>query len=405
MTRFRTGGFRPRKLYFLALLSLTVLLWGVGSPALLHAANHSPARLPADVSQTLALLVDAVQTKQAVDVDELLPLLNFVRNTATSEADWEIDNLHGATGAYHGYEISSPVEKIITYLYQPGVPSSLFHPSVVRVGAWEKEPQQNVPLIWEQLNDMEIQAVYGMEKEENTPDTNTGGYYSYNTDRLLLLLRKGDAKYLISVSKQIDRSSVGRKGVVLGDDADWNYYYSDEEGLTRGGLGWVNSYIFDSFSVTVLSACQSDPARSQHLMFKWVRAGWSGINMVRTEHVRDGCRRFAQSLTKLMESDFLPDVYTIIAMSDHILSMDQVGLEKTLEPYVSALRVMSAKDPVLSRRPFKSLVDENPLKHYSLQAKQSLIMKEYMKASIGMPALLTLNGDLFPALLRLATRE
>ncbi|HDQ40966.1 MAG TPA: hypothetical protein ENN39_08080, partial [Desulfonatronum sp.] len=204
------GQFPPLRFFSIVLLGLTVFLGHMGTSTFTYAEHQSSSKLPADVSQSLAMLVDAVQTKQPVGVDELSPLLHFVHNMAPTHADWEIENLHGATGAYFGYEISSPVEKIIAYLYQPGLPSSLFHPSVVRVGAWEEEPQTNIPLIWKNLQDGEIHAVYGMEREENTPDTNTGGYYSYNTDRLLLLLRQDGNSSLISISRQTDQSSVGR---------------------------------------------------------------------------------------------------------------------------------------------------------------------------------------------------
>lgn len=363
-------------------------------------AGHKADALPDEVKQTLELLVNAVQDRSTLAMDDLSPLLRFVRDTALTSEDWNVGSLRDATGAYFGYTIDSPAERIVDYLYHPGMPSSLFHPSVVRVGAWKEQPQADIPTLWKELREQDVLAVYARETEENTPDTNTGGYYRYDTDRLLLLLQAEGNKYLVSVSKQVDQSSVGRKGVVLGEDADWNYYYSDEEGLTKSGLGWVNSYIFDSFSVTVLCANPRNPAQSQHVMFKWVRAGWSGINMVRAGHVRDGCKRFAQSLTRLMESPRLPDIESLVRMADHVASMDQTQLNQALAPYIQKLRLLSQDDPVLSRRSFKSAMQSDPLAHYTTEAKQSLIMKEFIKASIGMPVLLTLSEDILPRLAR-----
>lgn len=374
----------------------TALCIGLGALYPTQALSTEPAAMPKEVTHVLAHLVDAVQTRHDVRLEELTPLIDFADNAALSREDWAVDNLLDATGAYFGYSLSSPVERIISYLYHPGLPPSLFHPSVVRTGLWQREPQENIPMLWENLQEHDILALYGRELEENTPDLNTGGYYHYETDRLLLLLKHNKKKYLISVSKQVEQSSVGHKGVVVGDDADWNYYYTGEEGLTKAGLGWVNSYIFDSFSVTVLSADHADPQRSRHVMFKWVRAGWSGINMVRPGHVRDGCRRFAQSLTTLMESPKLPSVQAIAAMTDHVLAMSRTELEKTLKPYVQAMRELGEKDSTLSRRAFRSLLEQDFLKHYTLEAKQSLVMKEYLKDSIGMPALLSVS-DVLPA--------
>lgn len=380
------------------IIAVVALCISLGALYPTQAKSSEPAAVPSEVTQVLARLIDAVQTRQEVNLGDLGPLLDFADNTALSREDWEVENLLDATGAYYGYTVASPVEKIIAYLYHPGLPPSLFHPSVVRTGTWQQEPQQNIPGLWENLRDQEILALFGREMEENTPDLNTGGYYHYETDRLLLLLKHDSQKYVISVSKQVEQSSVGRKGVVVGDDADWNYYYSGEEGLTKSGLGWVSSYIFDSFSVTVLTADQTDPQRSRHVMFKWVRAGWSGINMVRPGHVRDGCRRFAQSLTTLMESPRLPNIQAIASMAEHVLAMDRAGLEQTLKPYVQAIRELGENDPVLSRRAFRSLLEQDPLQHYTLEAKQSVVMKEYLKDSIGMPALLSAS-DVLPATL------
>lgn len=387
------------------LLALVIPVLNLGPSRPAHASSQENAKLPVDVSQSMALLVDVAQTKQAITIEELSPLLDFIRNTALTRDGWEVENLHGATSAYFGYTIAAPVEKIVSYLYHQGLPPSLFHPSVVHISSWKQKPNENIPLIWESLQDQEVRAIHGLEMEENTPDVNTGGYYNYENERMLLVLKHDGEKYIISVSKQTGQSSVGRKGVVLGDDSDWNYYYSDEQGLTKSGLGWVNSYIFDSFSVTVLSASQTKPGQSQHVMFKWVRAGWSGMNIVRTGHIRDGCGRFAQSLAKLMESDWLPDIQTIAAMADHVRSLDQAELERALEPFVQALRKLSGDDPVLSRRSFRDAVEDKPLEHYPLEAKQRLVMKEYLKASIGMPALLAMSDDLSPPFVRYASQR
>lgn len=385
----------PIVLTFFTVLILSASLIANAGPTD-RAPDQEPGALPAGVVQTLSLLVDAAQDKQSsVSHDSLSALLEFTANTALTRDDWEVEGLHGATGAYYGYRIGTPVEKIVARLYHPGLPPSLFHPSVVRTGTWKREPVENIPEIWSALqDDQTVFAVRGMEREENTPDVNTGGYYTYETDRLILMLSHHGEKYLVSVSKQTDKSTVGHKGVVLGEDSEWNYYYLDEQGLTLGGLGWVNSYIFDSFSVTVLSACPDHPGQSRHVMFKWVRAGWSGLNMVRTGHVRDGCIRFAQSLTRLMESDQLPDIKTIAAMVDHVQAMDQDQLERALSSYVKGLQSLSEVDPVLSRRAFRSVLQDDPLEHYSLEARQSLVMKEFLKESIGMPTLLTLPEDL-----------
>ena len=75
-----------------------------------------------------------------------------------------------------------------------------------------------------------------MQRESDTPDLNTGVYHEYDLKRTLILLNHKGRQVLVSLSKQIDKSDVGKKGIILGNDNDWNYYYSGEPGFTRPAL-------------------------------------------------------------------------------------------------------------------------------------------------------------------------
>lgn len=349
---------------------------------------------PEPVASAMSMLIERIQDRGPIEKHDLLPLLHFARDTAFTRDDWDVPGLLNSTGGYYGYAVSSPVDRIVEYIYHPELPSSLFHPSVVRVGKWSEDPEENIPELWKNLEEGRVVVVRGQELEECTPDVNTGGYYTYQTDRMIVMVNHEGEKYLLSISKQVDQSSVGRKGVVIGDDRDWNYFYTEEEGLTTGGLGWVNSYMFDSFSVTVLSADPADPGRTRHAMFKWLRAGWSGMNMVRPSHVRNGCQRFAQSLIRLMESGNLPEPEALVAMSKRVRAMDEQEVLRTLQPYIENLRSVASEDAILSRRSFQRILNQdNPLEHYTLYAKQSLVMKEFLKNTVGVPALLAVHQD------------
>jgi len=381
-----------RVLRRLAMSCLTATALSFFVPLALHADER--VSIPEDVASSLTTLIDRVQGLHSLQAEDIMPLLDFARDTAPTRDDWDVPDLRNATGGYYGYGIAAPVDWIVERIYHPDLPPSFFHPSVVRVSKWMDEPKENIPERWKGLEEGQLVTIRGKGLEENTPDVTTGGYYTYHNDRLVVLLRQQDKKYLLSVSKQTDESTVGRKGVVIGDDQDWNYFYTDEQGLTARGLGWVDSYMFDSFSVSVLAADPDDPKRSRHTMFKWVRAGWSGMNMVRPSHVRNGCQRFAQSLIRLMESADTPDLDTLVAMSRRVQAMDEQEIQQTLQPYIENLRDVGSADPTLSRRSFQRLLHrDNPLEHYPLHAKQSLVMKEFLKTSLGMPALLTVNQD------------
>ena len=121
-------------------------------------------------------------------------------------------------------------------------------------------------------------------------------------DRLMVLLHYRGKDFFISVTRQKNPSTVGRKGAIIGPDTDWNYFYSGQKGLNKAGLGWVNSYMYDAFSVSILFEPGASKTQTRYMAFKWLRAGWGGINMVKQENIMEGCNRFASGFKKVLES-------------------------------------------------------------------------------------------------------
>ena len=187
---------------------------------------------------------------------------------------------------------------MLEYLYNPRIPSYLLMPSSLRASSWTqfaagRENLEQIAGLYESLADPV--TIAGIEREMITPDANTGGYYTYDTDRVLILFRRGTDRVLLSVSRQKDASEVGRKGGVVGDDANWNYLFSEECGLTRSGLGWVKSYMYGACSVTVYVQ-PDDPKKPLRVaMYKWLRAGWAGMNMVKENHILGGVKRYVSA--------------------------------------------------------------------------------------------------------------
>jgi hypothetical protein len=69
-------------------------------------------------------------------------------------------------------------------------------------------------------------VINGLQHMEITTDTHSGAYHAYNIHQTVLLFRYRQRNTLVTVSKQVDVSTVGKKGYVLGTDDDWDYFYS-----------------------------------------------------------------------------------------------------------------------------------------------------------------------------------
>jgi len=248
-------------------------------------------------------------SKDAFDPGLIEKVLDFVAAPKSDAALYCADKKLGANSAYYEFDIQSDLDHILRYAYNPGIPAFALRPSSVRLSYWIEVngQKQSLPQLWKSLPNADTPVIVrGVEHIEIAPDINTGAYYKYDTDETMILCKYRGRNLLISISKQKDKSDVGRKGLILGKDENWHYFYSGQVGLTKTGLGWVNSYMYDSFSVTFYY--EVDPQKSvvKCGSFKWLRAGWANLNMVRNDHIRRGLKRFAKDFKSILEHPSLP---------------------------------------------------------------------------------------------------
>jgi hypothetical protein len=312
-------------------------------------------------------------------------LVDIVRSS-TSTTDLQLSDMNGLTSAYYPFTLDISMDRLLRYGYNPDLPTYLVVPNTVRRGEWTSvNTGGNVlPKLWEHLGQLDAPVVvHGVEYEEITPDVFSGGYYSYDMDRALILLAHEGRPVLISVTRQQDKSAVGKKGAVVGNDADWHYLYSGVKGLTKGGLGWVSSYMYEAMSVTVFCEVPgSQGPRIKAGVFKWLRAGWAGINMVRTHHIKEGCKRFATAMTEILESPNLPSEDRLVQHIDMCKRLTSGELRQLVKPYVDQLK--TADDPVVNKAPFKKLLASGEyLDSMPREDMVKVLVQGYLKSILG----------------------
>jgi len=333
------------------------------------------------------------------DVQKVSGLLDFAMSEKVGDAGLNPGQRENATGAYFFVDIKAPLSKVIKYTYNTRIPAYLILPSSIRLCGWQVKPTGPVSNLWKKVGKVNVPLMLrGVEYEEITPDLTTGAYYRYDSDRLMVLLKYRGKDFFISVTHQRNPSNVGRKGAIIGPDTDWNYFYSGRQGINKAGLGWVSSYMYDAFSVSILFEPGASKAKTRYITFKWLRAGWNGINMVRRENILEGCKRFALGFRKVMESPQLPPAEGLIDMYAKIKSLPDQDLTARLQPIDTALQRLCRTDPILSRKDFKDVIESGKyLDGMSREEKEGLLMSEYMKLAIGKPSYLDKSAfDYFP---------
>ena len=367
--------------HVLACLVLTLLL---AAPPLtaVSFSSEEPGRRVHDAA--LRLVQFCNHPGAGLDERDVATLVDYVLGPKTNPAH-VLPESAGCPGAYHEFDTRIPFSRFMAYSYNAMIPQAVTRPSSLRFSLWRDAggASGQMPGSWKPLAASERPLIFhGFQRDSNTPDLTTGVYYEYDLKRTLILVHHKGRQVLFSISKQIDRSSVGEKGYILGNDSDWSYYYSGEPGSAKSGLGWVRSYIYDYFSVGVHVETGVSPVKLRTGVFQWIKAGWSGVNFVRPNHIIEGMKRFARNNRMILESPHLPAPNQMIAAYQWLRALPERDLRNKYEVLQRARRSSAIETGKLGKTKAG-----NPFSLDGVPNEQMLeeLMLEYLKLAIGKP--------------------
>jgi hypothetical protein len=383
MKKITTNSF-PGLRWPLIILMISLLTIFQHPSALALPLSDSSSPIPAAAMKLVQFCADP---KTGLDAQAVATLVDYVLGPKSNkEAD--LPKLKGTPGAYYEFDTRINFSSFLQYSYSNQIPPVLTSPASLRYSVWTgiQGESQKMPGSWKLVPPAgKPVIIHGVQRDGITPDQTTGVYYEYDLKRTFILLNHKGRQVFISISKQIDISDIGKKGVILGNDDDWNYYYSGIPGSTKAGLGWVKSYIYDFFAVGVYVESGSSPSTVRSGIFQWIRAGWSGINFVQTSHIIKGMKRNAKNSKTILESPKLPAPKQIVSTYQRLSALpknDLVERYTALQQARKSLAVLSGK------------IETNEIKKqdsYANTPKEQIIeelMLEYFKITLGKSSLL-----------------
>jgi hypothetical protein len=376
-------------------LLLTFLVLALLLPVFAQAA------LPQPVEQNLGTLLDMSQKRgSAINPNDFTPLLDYVMQLKGDARELVPGRRVDGNGTVLRVSMKSGLSRLMTYCYNPSIPNYLLFPSVLRLGGWYAGSdilKDSKP--WTHLAKLDAPvALWGQEYEVNAPDSFGGGYYRYDLNRLIILAKHNGKNVLISISKQKDKSSVGKKAVIL-DDGEWSYFYSGINGLNKGLIGWADTYMYDSASVQVF--VEDGPNQTTFTLFKWLRAGWSGLNVVQKDHINEGATRYANAFKKIVESDRLPAPDELAVRVRELSTMSDAELDRKIAAYAIAIENIAKTSPAMNKSEFQKVVEDGKYaKILNREERVGAILVEYLKSRLGKRPLVD-----FPAVPVAATRQ
>lgn len=351
--------------------------------------------LPVTVESALDYLLRLIGRRaEPFDSSRVNELLDFSAIGHGDERQVRPEERSSGQGVYLHLDVNAPLKRILHYAYNPSIPNYIVYPRVLRLCGWYPESDiiAGKYQLWDKLKDLRAPLVlHGKEFEVNTPDSFSGAYYRYDNYRMLILLpyKKGHA--LISVSRMSDKSQVGKKAVII-DEQNWNYFYSGIDGLNLRFIGGLDTYLYRSESVTIYY--QTDDARpvTTISLFKWLNAGWAGLNVVKPTHIYTGSLRFTQGLKTVMESNRLPDPDTLARQMRYIRSLSPAEMDSKIREYALNFERIARSHKGMGRQDFADIIADGGYANVLDQEERvGVLVLESLKKYMGKPALVRLG--------------
>lgn len=329
------------------------------------------------------LKVSDFDSNQPINIDSYLPLLSFVSEPPDSKTTLYHSGEAENPSAFYSFKVQRSLKQIIQYGFNPNISAVLLRPSSLRLSYWSEVDgkQQALPELWQYLSDLTSPIVVrGTEHVEITPDTNSGTYFSYDMERTFILFSHKGRKVMISLSNQKDKSAVGKKGLILGPDQNWDYVYTGERGVNRLGLGWVRSHIYHSNNIIIFYEDEPDGGSVRCAVFNWIKAGWAGLNMVNNQHIYNGMIRFATDFKGIIENSTLPAPEELARRLARFKQMPTEELRKRTRLYLKQLEQRYADS---EKQLARLLADPDYVNDLQRKEMVSLLVREYTKVLIG----------------------
>jgi hypothetical protein len=369
-------------LYHLIALTLLILPGkGYGSSDL--EKHRLGQELNTELTYLLSFVGPEAVPPSSFSADKISALLSFVDKPKDKNVLYHAAKINGASSAYHEIDINGGIEKILRLTYNPDIPSVITMPSTLRLSHWKgtDTPDSSLPKLWERLSNLESpQFISGIEHIVNSPDYSSGAYFEYDLYRTLIVIKHEGRSVLISLSRQNDISDVGKKGIVIGPDENWDYIYTGIPGVNKSGFGWVKSYMYDSYSVSFYCEKAADSSQVRFSAFKWVSAGFAGINLARSEHIYNGMVRFSSGFKQILENPRMADISAIAKAWQTVKNLPDQNLRQISGDHLVDLEERCTTNGLMSDKLVAALfVDQQYLNSLNREEMQVLVMLEHLK--------------------------
>jgi hypothetical protein len=142
--------------------------------------------------------------------------------------------------------------------------------------------------------------------------------------------------------------------------------------------------MYESSGINIYEEVDPGERKVRCAVFKWLRAGWSGINMVQRQHIYNGLKRFAKPLKEILEYPSLPSVESMVGDFSRIREFSEDTLRSKMKLYSGILQNRyNGSKGYAKKQPSFLIKNKNHWARMSKDEMESALVIEYMKYAVG----------------------
>lgn len=380
--------FFMKKFFRLGILFVVLCALLMGSATLASAKDETNRpNLPKILEEVLSKILQCTDEQSNPDQSDVNLLLRFLTQESKDTTLYPAMRKQGS-GIFYRETMHQSLQSLLPFLVNPNVPCEMIYPSSIRRHQWMPKSEifsRYQEFLKTSYPPAHLLFMHGEEQEESTPELTSGCFYTYIQKRLLLMTGMAGRTALISVSSMPKESSVGRKGAIVGKDSNWQYVYTQVEGTSLLLLDWAETHLYGSATITLFIESAPNSQETEMYLFKWAKAGWSGMNVVLPSHIQTGVKRFLTAFKQVLENPQCPSSEDMIAWKKELSQKSEEELRPMLDDFSRSLEQKSTSEKTLQQECFQQVL-ANGGYATTLSKEEALIeiMKLRLRKALGL---------------------
>ncbi|GEM_PF-1507034 len=346
--------------------------------------------LPAPVEQDLSRVFATIDQGAALQPDDLDDIINLACEACEAPNAFRMADRWNASGAGNAVHISKDFQEFLSMLFGTNIPMYTLYADMLRYAApldQERYREAFERCVTAPAPAGTVRSASFLRYEETTPNPDAGSAYTYTSACTFIRTTIAGHDALIFTARVLAPSSIGLRGVNVGNPLYNLYYYSNKTGTNLRGLTWADSQIY----VTRLLSVFVDLGDQQTALFSctWVRAGWNDFNVVAADSIYQSLSRSLQRMRLVREYPRVTSAM-LAACAERVRIMPPAEVTEMFNRYCAYVRYCQSHQstswaPWVRTPLLTQLYDPATLRLTTEYQKRALILQEYVRIIAGHP--------------------